>query len=86
MKEQEEWAKRFRSKFNIAYVHDKGWAFLKEEVVDFIRPVRAEAVEEKEKELGKKFLIILHKLSNSPVSSIATDINDYMDNIHNILL
>lgn len=30
------WKEEFASKFNIAYVHDKGWAFLGAEVQDFI--------------------------------------------------
>ncbi len=56
------------------------------ELIDFIRTVRAEAVEETRKSLGKQFLVILNKLSNSSVSTINRDINEYMQNIHHIIL
>ena len=36
-KSVEQIEKEFRNKFNIAYVHDRGWAFLREEVVEFYR-------------------------------------------------
>ena len=36
-KSVEQVEKEFRNKFNIAYVHDKGWAFLREEVIEFYR-------------------------------------------------
>lgn len=49
-----EWKKEFDSKFNIAYVHDKGWAFLKEEVKEFISSERQRAYEEGFKDSWEK--------------------------------
>lgn len=49
-----EWEKEFDSKFNIAYVHDKGWAFLKEEVKEFISSERQIAFEEGFKDAWEK--------------------------------